>query len=64
MYDVVHRDRRNHLTLVATGLARDAARDFACREAKRRGIGRMFLAGSEPSPERELILIVETRRAA
>jgi hypothetical protein len=43
--------------------------DDACRvartESERRGIGRMFLAGSELGPTGEMIVIVEsTRRAA
>jgi hypothetical protein len=64
MYDVVYLDRTQRQTLVAGGLARDAARDLACQEAKRRNVGRMFLAGSQQTPTGDLVLIVESARAA
>jgi hypothetical protein len=63
MYDVVHHDRKRE-RIVASGLARDAACELARIEARRRGVGRMFLAGSEQAPRAEVILIVESRRAA
>jgi hypothetical protein len=64
MYDVVYLDRTQRQTLVAAGLARDAARDLACQEAKRRNVGRMFLAGSQQTPTGDLVLIVDSARAA
>jgi hypothetical protein len=64
MYDVVYLDRTQRQTLVAAGLARDAARDLACQEAKRRNVGRMFLAGSRQTPTGDLVLIVDSARAA
>jgi hypothetical protein len=64
MYDVVYQDYSKRERVVATGLARDAACELARLEARRRGVGRMFLAGSEPRPRAEVILIVESRRAA
>ncbi|MGZ5307878.1 MAG: hypothetical protein ACXWDQ_03435 [Solirubrobacterales bacterium] len=63
MYDVVYTDQGNRQQLVAAGLARDVACDLARTEARRRGVGRMFLAGSEQSPPGEVILIVESRAA-
>jgi hypothetical protein len=62
MYDVVYLDRAQRQTVVAAGLARDAACDLALTEARRRGVGRMFLAGSERSLRGEHVLIVESRR--
>jgi hypothetical protein len=64
MYDVVYLDRTQRQTLVAAGLARDAARALACEEAKRRNVGRMFLAGTQQTPTGDLVLIVESARAA
>ena len=64
MYDVLYLDQRNRRRLVGTALARDAACDLARTEARKRGVGRMFLAGSGQSPHGELILIVESRQAA
>ena len=64
MYDVVYLDRTQRQTLVAAGLARDAARDLACEEAKRRNVGRMFLAGSQQTPTGALVLIVESAARA
>jgi hypothetical protein len=60
MYDVVYLDRTQRQTLVAAGLAREAARDLACEEAKRRKVGRMFLAGSRETPAGDVVLIVES----
>jgi hypothetical protein len=64
MYDVVYLDRTQRQTLVAAGLSGDAARDLACEEAKRRNVGRMFLAGSQQTPTGELVLIVESAARA
>jgi hypothetical protein len=64
MYDVVYTDQGNRQQLVATGLARDDACELARTEARRRRVGRMFLAGSEQSPRGEMILIVESASRA
>ena len=64
MYDVVYLDRTQRQILVAAGLARDAARDLACEEARRRNVGRMFLAGSREAPPGEMVLIVESAARA
>jgi hypothetical protein len=64
MYDVVYLDRTKRQTLVAEGLARDAACDLALQEARRRKVGRMFLAGSRQTPSGEVVLIVESAARA
>lgn len=64
VYDVLYLDSRNRRSLVAAGLARDAACELARAEARRRGAGRMFLAGSEPMPRGEMILVVESAQRA
>lgn len=64
MYDVVYLDQGNREQLVATGLAREAACELARDEARKRGVGRMFEAGSERSARGEMILIVESRQVA
>ena len=63
MYDVVYVDRRKQGSILAAGLQRAAAVDLACREARKRRVGRMFLAGSEPPPGRA-VLIVDSTGAA
>ncbi len=60
MYDVLFIDRTHGEKLLASGLARDAACQVARSESQRRGVGRMFLAGSEAGPTRDIVLIVET----
>ena len=60
MYDVLYLDRSNRQTLLGGGLAREAACELARSEARKRGVGRMFLAGSEPVTHGELVLIVES----
>jgi hypothetical protein len=64
VYDVLYRDRARGEKIVASGLARRDACELARAEARRRGVGRMFLAGSEPSTSADLVLIVETSRQA
>jgi hypothetical protein len=64
MYDVVYFSRGQGESLVGAGLAREAACELARAEARKRKVGRMFLAGSEPPPRSELIVIVESRLAA
>jgi hypothetical protein len=62
MYDVLFLDRAHGERVLASGLAREAACQVARAESERRGVGRMFLAGSELDPTRDLVLIVESRQ--
>jgi hypothetical protein len=64
MYDVVYLDRNGIRETVATHLERDAACDLARTEARRRSVGRMFLAGSELPAQGGLILIVHEAEAS
>ncbi len=64
MYDVLYRDRKRGEKLLARGLSRDMACELARAEARRRHVGRMFLAGSEPLNGAEIVLIVESTRTA
>jgi hypothetical protein len=64
MYDVLYMDRSKGERIVASGLARQDACDVARAEAQRRGVGRMFLAGSELGRSDELVLIVDSNRRA
>jgi hypothetical protein len=60
VYDVLFLDRSNAEKVLARGLAHDDACALARQESQRRGIGRMFLAGSELGPVGEVIVIVES----
>jgi hypothetical protein len=64
VYDVLFLDRAHGEKVLASGLAREDACQIARVESERRGVGRMFLAGSELDPSRDLILIVESRHQA
>jgi hypothetical protein len=65
VYDVLFMDRTHGEKVLARGLDHDAACELARAESHRRGVGRMFLAGSELGPIGEVILIVEsTQRVA
>lgn len=64
MYDVLYMDRTRGEKLVASGLARQDACELARAEARRRGVGRMFLAGSELAQAGDLVVIVESRHPA
>ena len=65
MYDVLFLDRMHGEKVLAKDLAHDDACAFARAESQRRGVGRMFLAGSELTTTGEIVVIVEsTRRAA
>jgi hypothetical protein len=64
VYDVLYLDQSSHSRVIAAGLGRDSAVTVARAEARRRRVGRMFLAGSEPSPRGELVLIVESHHKA
>jgi hypothetical protein len=60
MYDVIYLDPANHSQPLASAVARDSAIALARTEARRRKVGRMFLAGSEQPRSGELVVIVET----
>ena len=64
VYDVLFLDRGHGEKLLASGLDRGDACALARTESERRGIGRMFLAGSELNPVGEVIVIVESRQRA
>jgi hypothetical protein len=64
LYDVLYRDRTNTEQMIASGLAREAACELARTEARRRQVGRMFAAGSDPSPVGGVVLIVESKSQA
>jgi hypothetical protein len=64
VYDVLFLDRAHGENVLARGLAHDDACRVARAESERRGIGRMFLAGSELGPTGEVIVIVESRQRA
>ena len=59
MYDVLYLDHSSRGKLVASGLQRGAACDLARAEARRRGVGRMFLAGSEGAPVGDCVVILQ-----
>jgi hypothetical protein len=62
VYDVLYMDRSKREKIVASGLARQDACDVAKAEARRRGVGRMFLAGSELGRSDDLVVIVDSDR--
>jgi hypothetical protein len=64
VYDVLYLDQASQTRVIAAGLGRDSAVTVARAEARRRRVGRMFLAGSEPSPRGEVVLIVAAHRRA
>ncbi len=64
MYDVLFLDRAHHAKVLASGLGRDDACEAARVEARRLGVGRMFLAGSEPGPLGDVVVIVESQKRA
>jgi hypothetical protein len=64
VYDVLFLDRMHGEQVLARGLAHDDACQLARAESQRRGIGRMFLAGSELGPTGEVIVIVESAKTA
>jgi hypothetical protein len=63
VYDVLFLDRSHGQKLLASGLDHDSACELARSESQRLGVGRMFLAGSEPGTG-EMIVIVESQRRA
>jgi hypothetical protein len=64
VYDVLFLDRSHGEKVLASGLDHDDACNVARTESERRGIGRMFLAGSELGPVGDMIVIVESRQVA
>ena len=64
MYDVLFLDHSHGQKLLASGLDRDDACAVARTESQRRGVGRMFLAGSELNRSGEVIVIVESAARA
>jgi hypothetical protein len=60
VYDVLFLDRVRGEKLIASGLSHDDACQLARAESQRRGVGRMFLAGSELGPTGDMIVIVES----
>jgi hypothetical protein len=64
VYDVLYLDRSHGQKVLARGLDHDAACELARAESQRRGVGRMFLAGSELNPVGEMIVIVDSSRRA
>jgi 2-keto-3-deoxy-L-rhamnonate aldolase RhmA len=64
VYDVLFLDRRHGEKVLASGLDHDSACAVARTESERRGIGRMFLAGSQLGPAGDVIVIVDSRQVA
>jgi hypothetical protein len=64
VYDVLFLDGTHGEKVLARGLAHDDACSLARAESQRRGVGRMFLAGSELGPRGEVIVIVESAPSA
>ena len=64
MYDILYVDRAHRETVVASGLGKAEACDLARAEARRRRVGRMFLAGSELGPLSECLVIVHSSQTA
>ena len=64
MYDVLFLDGTHAEKVLARGLAHDDACRLARAESQRRGVGRMFLAGSELTATGEMIVIVESAQNA
>jgi hypothetical protein len=65
MYDVVYLDPSGHQNVVGTDLAKERACELARDESRRRGVGRMFLGGSEHEvPSVAHVLIVDSHRQA
>jgi hypothetical protein len=64
VYDVLFLDHSHGETVLASGLDHDDACDVARAESERRGVGRMFLAGSERGGRRDVVLIVESAARA
>ena len=61
MYDVLLMEGKRGSKTVACGLERESATRLAREEARRRHVGRMFLAGSVGIPNCQSIVIVRSR---
>jgi hypothetical protein len=64
MYDVIYINRARRSRVLAEAVRRESAVTRARWEARSRGVGRMFLAGSEPMERSDVILIVDSQRRA
>ena len=64
VYDVLFLDRRHAEKVLGSRLGHDDACALARTESERRGVGRMFLAGSELGPVGEVVVIVESQKRA
>ena len=64
VYDVLFLDRAHAEKVLGRGLAHDDACALARAESHRRGVGRMFLAGSELQMTGEVVVIVESAQRA
>jgi hypothetical protein len=60
VYDVLFLDGMHGEKVLARGLAHEDACRLARSESQRRGVGRMFLAGSELTPTGEVVVIVDS----
>ncbi len=64
MYDVLFLNGTHGDQVIARGLDHDDACHVARAESERRGVGRMFLAGSEVGNRRDMVVIVESAARA
>jgi hypothetical protein len=64
VYDVLFLDRAHAEKVLGSGLAHDDACALARAESQRRGVGRMFLAGSELQTTGDVVVIVESAQRA
>jgi hypothetical protein len=63
MFDVLLMNRTGNPTVLVSGLKRESAVDIARTEARRRRVGRMFLAGSEVAPGEQVVIVESVREA-
>ena len=64
MYDVIYVNGTRQARVLVAEVERESAVSTARTEARRRRVGRMFLAGSEPMDRGDMILIVESEHRA
>jgi hypothetical protein len=64
MYDVLLMNRTGSSTPLVRSLKRESAVELARTEARRRRVGRMFLAGSELVPGEQVLIVEPVHRAA
>jgi hypothetical protein len=60
VYDVLFLDRTHASKVLGRALAHEDACALARAESQRRGVGRMFLAGSELRTAGDVVVIVES----